>query len=121
MWLDSHCDQYYKEQGCPKFSKHGPYFVIRNSWQATVYSRATQMTDRGPNPHLWMLTAKPRQPLKGLFYTQKFSSQNLELLAILLKQLLANYMSNCQSSSSCCSALLQRTPELGLLSLPGCN
>jgi len=42
------------------------------------------MADRGPNPHLWMVTAGPRQPLKGLFYTQKFLSQNLALLAVLL-------------------------------------
>ena len=38
------------------------------------YTRATQMADRGPNPDLWMAMAGPRQPLKGVFYTQKFLS-----------------------------------------------
>jgi len=37
------------------------------------------MADRGPNPDLWMATAGPRQPLKGVFYTQKFLSQNERL------------------------------------------
>jgi len=77
------------------------------------------MADLGPNPDLWMLTAGPRQPLKSLFYTQRFLSQNIALLAVLLKQLLDNCISDCQSS--CCSVLLQRIPELGLLSLPGSN
>jgi len=35
------------------------------------------MADRGPNPDLWMLTAGPHQPFKGLFYTHKFLSQTL--------------------------------------------
>jgi len=77
------------------------------------------MADHGPNPDLWILTAGPGQPLKGLLYTQKFLSQNLALLAVLLNQLLDNCISDCQSS--CCSAILQRTPELGLLSLPDSN
>jgi len=84
-----------------------------------LYARATQMADHNLNPDLWMLTAGPRQPLKGLLYAQKFLSQNFAFLALLPKQLLANCMSNCQSS--CCLALLQRIPELGLLSLPGSN
>ena len=50
------------------------------------------MADRGPNPDLWMATAGPRQPLKPVFYTQKFSSQNFALLAVLLKHLL---LANC--------------------------
>ena len=36
------------------------------------YTRATQMAVRDQNPDLWMATAGPRQPLKGVFYTQKF-------------------------------------------------
>ena len=43
------------------------------------------MADRGPNPGLWMVTAGPRQPLKGVLYIQKFLSQNVALLAVLLK------------------------------------
>jgi len=50
------------------------------------------MADRGPNPDLRMATARPRQPLKGVFYTQKFLSRNFALLAILLKPLL---LANC--------------------------
>jgi len=50
------------------------------------------MSDRGPNPDLWMVTAGPHQPLKGVFYTQKFLSQNFALLAVLLKHLL---LANC--------------------------
>jgi len=30
------------------------------------------MADRGPNPNLWMVTAGPCQPLKGVFYIQTF-------------------------------------------------
>jgi len=30
------------------------------------------MVDGGPNPDRWMVTAGPRQPLKGVFYTQNF-------------------------------------------------
>jgi len=43
------------------------------------------MADRGPNPDLWMVTAGPRQPLKGVLYILKFLSQNVVLLAVLLK------------------------------------
>jgi len=50
------------------------------------------MADRGPNPDLWAVTAGPRQPLKGIFFTQKFLSQNFSLLAVLLKHLL---LANC--------------------------
>jgi len=50
------------------------------------------MADRGPNSDLWMSTAGPRQPLKGVFYTQKFLAQNFALLAVLLKHLL---LANC--------------------------
>jgi len=46
------------------------------------------MVDRRPNPDLWMAKAGPRQSLKGVFYTQKFLSQNFALLAVLLKHLL---------------------------------
>ena len=56
------------------------------------YTRATQMADRDQNPDLWMATAGPRQPLKGVFYTQKFLSQNFVLLAVHLKHLL---LANC--------------------------
>jgi len=35
-----------------------------------------------------MVTVGPRQPFKGVFYTQKFSPQNFALLALLLKHLL---------------------------------
>jgi len=48
-----------------------------------LYGRATQMADRGPKPELWMATAGPRQPLKDVFYTQKFLSQTFALLAVL--------------------------------------
>jgi len=50
------------------------------------------MADRGPNPDFWMATAGPRQTHEGVFYTQKFLSQNFALLAILLKHLL---LANC--------------------------
>jgi len=51
------------------------------------------MADRGLNLDLWMTTAGPRQPLKGVFYTQKFLSQNFALLVVLLKHLLlANFV-----------------------------
>jgi len=36
------------------------------------YSKATQMANHSPNPNLWMVTARPRQPLKGV--GQCFSS-----------------------------------------------
>jgi len=74
------------------------------------------MADLGPNPDLWMVTCGTRPPLKGLFYTQKCLSENLALLVVLLKQLLANCMNDCQPS--CCSATLQRT-EWDLLSFSG--
>jgi len=44
------------------------------------------MADRGPNPDLCMVTAGPRQPLKEVFYTQKFLSQNFAILTVLLIQ-----------------------------------
>ena len=50
------------------------------------------MADRGPNPDFWMATVGFRQPLKGVFYTQKFFFQNFALLAVLLKHLL---IANC--------------------------
>jgi len=50
------------------------------------------MAHRGPNPDLWMVTAGPRQPLKGVFFTQRFLSQNFSLLAVLSKHLL---LANC--------------------------
>jgi len=50
------------------------------------------MAGRGPNPDLWMETAGPHQPLKGVFYAQKFLSYNSALLAVLLKHLL---LANC--------------------------
>jgi len=39
------------------------------------------MADRGPNPDLWIATAGPRQPLKGLFYTQSFYPKTLRFCA----------------------------------------
>ena len=48
------------------------------------------MADCGPNPDLWM--AGHRQLLRGVFYTQKFLSQNFALLVVLLKHLL---LANC--------------------------
>jgi len=50
------------------------------------------MADRGLNLDFWMATARPRQRLKGVFYTHKFLSQNFALLAVLLKHLL---LANC--------------------------
>jgi len=50
------------------------------------------MADRGPNPHLWMVTAGPRQPLKGVPYIQKFLSQNGALLAVLLRQCFPTFL-----------------------------
>jgi len=50
------------------------------------------MADHDPNPGLWMATAGPRQPLKGVLLTQKFLSQNFALLVVLLKHLL---LANC--------------------------
>jgi len=75
--------------------------------------RATQMADRGPNPNLWMATTGPCQLLKGVFYIQKFLSQNFSLLAVLLKHFTPRQLCDCRSS--CCSAKLQCTPELGKL------
>jgi len=57
-----------------------------------IQSRATQMADHGLTPDLWMATTRLRQPLKGVFFTQKFLSQNFALLIILLKHLL---LDNC--------------------------
>jgi len=50
--------------------------------------------DRGPNLDLWMATAGPHQPRKGVFYTQKFLSQHFALLAVLLKHL--PYLLDCK-------------------------
>jgi len=50
------------------------------------------MADHGPKPDLWMATAGPRQPLKGVFYTHKFLSQNFALLGVLPKHL---FLANC--------------------------
>jgi len=58
----------------------------------TPYTRATRKADSGPNPDLWMATAGPHQPLKGVFYTHKFLSQNFALFAERLKLLL---LANC--------------------------
>jgi len=63
------------------------------------------MADRGANPDLWMATAGPRQPLTGVFYTQKFGRT---YKAFTLRQL-------CDCRSSCCSIKLQCTPELDKL------
>jgi len=52
-----------------KVSSH----VIERLWFLTLYARATQMSDRGPNPDLWMVTAGPLQPLKSVFYTKSFN------------------------------------------------
>jgi len=57
---------------------------------ARPQGRATQMTDRGLNPGLWLVLAGPGQSPKRLFFTQKFLSQNLEFLAVLLKKQLDN-------------------------------
>ena len=65
------------------------------------------MADSGLNPDLWTVKAAPHQPVKGVFYTQRFLSKNLALLAVLLRQLY-----NCQSSF--CLIILQRTIELPL-------
>jgi len=43
------------------------------------------MADRGPNPDLWPVKAGPHQALKRAFYSQKLLSQNLALLAVLLR------------------------------------
>ena len=75
------------------------------------------MADCGPNPYLWMVTTGPRQHLKGVLYTQKFLSQNVALLAVLLKHNSSPTVGDCRSS--CRPATLQRTPELGLLCLSG--
>jgi len=62
-------------------------------------TRATQMADCGPNPDLWMVTAGPRQPLKGVLYIQKFLSKNVALLAVLLKHNSSpTALSDCRSS-----------------------
>jgi len=53
-----------------------------------LYTRATQLADRGPKPDFWMATIGTHQPLKGVCYTQKFVSQNFALLVVLLKYLL---------------------------------
>jgi len=71
--------------------QHGSQHAYQLTWCQILlihYTTATQMADRGPNPDLWVATAGPRQPLKGVFYTQKFLSQNFALLVVLLKHLL---------------------------------
>jgi len=75
--------------------QHGPQHAYQLTWCQILlihYTRATKMADRGPNPDLWMATAGPRQPLKGVFYTQKFLSQNFAFLVVLLMHLL---LANC--------------------------
>jgi len=75
--------------------QHGSQHAYQLTWCQILlihYTRATEMADRGPNPDLWMATAGPHQPLKGVFYTQKFLSQNFALLVVLLKHLL---LANC--------------------------
>ena len=63
----------------------------------TLYTRATQMADRGSNPGFWMVPTGPRQLLKRLLFTQKFLSRILALLTILQKkQVLAKCMSDCK-------------------------
>jgi len=44
------------------------------------------MSDCVPNPGHWIVMAGPRQPLEGVLYIQKFLSQNVALLAVLLNQ-----------------------------------
>ena len=51
------------------------------------------MADRGPNQNFWTVKAAPHQPLKGVFYTQRFLPQNLTFLAVLPRQ-----FHNCRSS-----------------------
>jgi len=49
------------------------------------------MANCAPNPDLWLVKARPRQPLKEVFYANRFLSHNLVLLAVVLKHLpLAN-------------------------------
>ena len=60
--------------------QHGSQHAYQLTWCQILlihYTRATQMANRGPNPDLRMATAGPRQPLKGVFYTQKFLSKIL--------------------------------------------
>ena len=84
---------------------------------------STQMADCGLNPDLWVVTAGPRQHLKGVLYIQKFLSQNVALLVFWPSRVILKHnssptaLSDCRSG--CWSATLQRTPELGLLCLSG--
>jgi len=69
-------------------TEHNIQLIVKNiitSHEGIAYHRDTQMADRDPNPGLWMVTVGPCQPLKSVFYTQMFLSQNLALLALLLK------------------------------------
>jgi len=34
------------------------------------------MADRGPNQNFWTVKAAPHQPLKGVFYTEVFTSKS---------------------------------------------
>jgi len=81
--------------------------------------RAIQMTDRGSNPGLWMATVGPHQPLKGVFYTQKFLSQNFCAFGRTSKAFTPRQLCDCRSS--CSSAKLQCIPELGKLRFSGSN
>jgi len=49
---------------------HGTWDASRWCGDDILKDRATQMADRGPNPDLWMVTAGPRQPLKGVLYSK---------------------------------------------------
>jgi len=65
--------------------QHGSQHAYQLTWCQILlihYTKATQMATRCPNPELWMATGGPRQPLKGVFYTQKFLSQNFALLVV---------------------------------------
>jgi len=61
------------------------------------------MADRGPNPDLWLVTAGPRQSLKGVFYTKSFYPKSFAFGRTSKAQLLAICISD--SQSNCCSAV----------------
>jgi len=53
----------------------------------------------GLNPDLWVMTAGPRQPLKGVIYIQKILAQTVALLAMFLKHNSSpTGLSDCRSS-----------------------